>query len=78
MIGPYRIDMSQYLSAENLTVLAEQVLSAVQPLLGQAGGLLATVASGTASTVGWGLFRDIGIVFPTRRYGPDAEPVDFH
>jgi predicted PurR-regulated permease PerM len=32
------------------------VLSAVQPLLGQAGGLLATLASGTASTVGWGFF----------------------
>lgn len=56
LIGPYQIDMSQYLSAENLTVLAEQVLSTVQPFLGQAGGLLATVASGTASTVGWGLF----------------------
>ena len=56
VIGSFKIDMSQYLSAENLTVLAEQVLSAVQPLLGQAGGLLATVASGTASTVGWGLF----------------------
>jgi len=56
VIGPYQIDMSQYLSAENLTVLAEQVLSTVQPFLGQAGGLLATVASGTASTVGWGLF----------------------
>lgn len=56
LIGPYQIDMSQYFSAENLTVLAEQVLSTVQPFLGQAGGLLATVASGTASTVGWGLF----------------------
>lgn len=56
VIGPYQIDISQYLSAENLTVLAEQVLSTVQPFLGQAGGLLATVASGTASTVGWGLF----------------------
>jgi predicted PurR-regulated permease PerM len=56
VIGSFQIDMSQYLSAENLTVLAEQVLSAVQPILGQAGGLLATVASGTASTVGWGLF----------------------
>jgi predicted PurR-regulated permease PerM len=55
-IGPFLIDMSQYLSAENLNVIADQVLSAVQPLLGQAGGLLATLASGTASTVGWGFF----------------------
>lgn len=56
MIGPYVVDMSQYLSAENLTVIAEQLLSAVQPLLGQAGSLLATLATQTASTVGWGFF----------------------
>ena len=56
VIGPYVVDMSQYLSTENLTVIAEQLLSAVQPLLGQAGSLLATVATQTASTVGWGFF----------------------
>lgn len=56
VIGPYVVDMSQYLSAENLTLIAEQLLSAVQPLLGQAGGLLATLATQTASTVGWGFF----------------------
>ena len=56
LIGPYVVDLSQYLSAENLTLITEQLLSAVQPFLGQAGGLLATVASQMASTVGWGLF----------------------
>lgn len=56
LIGPYRINMSEYLVQDNLTTIANQVLSAVQPLLGQAGGLLATVASGTASTLGWGVF----------------------
>jgi predicted PurR-regulated permease PerM len=56
IVGPYVIDLSQYIIEENLNILADQVLSAVQPLLGQAGGLLATVASGTASTIGWGLF----------------------
>jgi len=56
VLGPLRIDMSQYLSADNLTRLAEQVLSAAQPILGQAGGLLATVASGTVATIAWGLF----------------------
>lgn len=56
VIGPYVVDMSQYLSAENLTLITEQLLSAVQPLLGQAGGLLATLATQTASTVGWGFF----------------------
>jgi predicted PurR-regulated permease PerM len=56
IIGPYRIDLSQYFLDENLNTIANQVLSAVQPMLGQAGSLLATLASGTASTVGWGLF----------------------
>jgi predicted PurR-regulated permease PerM len=56
IIGPYEIDFSQYFSTENLTVIADQFLSAVQPLLGQAGGLLATLASQTASTIGWGFF----------------------
>ncbi len=56
VIGPYVIDLSQYLSAENLTLIVEQILSAVQPLLGQAGGLLATLATQTASTIGWGFF----------------------
>jgi len=56
MIGPYVVDMSEYLSTENLTVITEQLLSAVQPLLGQAGGLLASLATQTASTVGWGFF----------------------
>jgi predicted PurR-regulated permease PerM len=56
VVGPYQVDMSQYLIEENLTSIAEQVLSVVQPLLGQAGGLLATVASQTASTLGWAIF----------------------
>lgn len=56
VIGGFYVDMSQYLVEENLTAIAEQVLSAVQPLLGQAGGLLATVASQTASTFGWAIF----------------------
>lgn len=63
MIGPYRIDLSQYFIEQNVNRLAEQVLSAVQPLLGQAGGLLATLASGTASTVGWGLFVILAAYF---------------
>jgi len=56
MIGPYQIDLSRYFVEENLTSIADQVLSAVQPLLGQAGGLLATLASQTASTLGWAFF----------------------
>ena len=56
VLGPYQIDLAQYLAEANLPSLAEQVLAAVQPMLGQAGGLLAAVASQTASTLGWTLF----------------------
>jgi len=56
VVGPYQIDFSQYLVEANLPALAEQILSAVQPMLGQAGGLLAAVASQTVSTLGWTLF----------------------
>lgn len=54
-IGPFEIDMSDYLATENLQTLIQQAISIVQPLLGQAGGILRSVAAVTASTVGWGV-----------------------
>lgn len=54
--GPFRLDMSHYLSNSNLESLIQQLLEMVQPLLGQAGSLLGTVASGTAITLGWSFF----------------------
>lgn len=56
MIGPFRVDISQYLSASNLEALVQQFLSVVQPMLGQAGSLLGTVATGTVSFFGWAFF----------------------
>jgi len=56
MVGPFQIDMSQYLSTSNIESLVQQLLSAVQPMLGQAGSLLGTVATGTASFLGWAFF----------------------
>ncbi len=56
LIGPYEVDMSHYLSTSNLESIAQQLLNAVQPILGQAGSLLGTVASGTASFLGWAFF----------------------
>lgn len=53
-IGPFEVDMSNYLSTENLEALIQQAISIVQPLLGQAGGLLRSLAAGTASTIMWG------------------------
>ncbi|MEK6222101.1 MAG: AI-2E family transporter [Chloroflexota bacterium] len=52
------LDVSKYIYQLNKDFLAlsEQVLLIVQPLLGQAGGLLATIASSALSGLGWGAF----------------------
>jgi len=52
MIGPFQLDFSQL----DLEALATQVLDVVQPLLGQAGGLVGSLATTTATTLAWGLF----------------------
>jgi predicted PurR-regulated permease PerM len=51
-IGPFTLDMAHY----DLSSLLQQALGVVQGLLGRIGGLVSTLASGAASTVGWGLF----------------------
>jgi predicted PurR-regulated permease PerM len=51
-IGPFYIDFSHY----DLTTLANQLLNAVQPLLGRAGGLVSKFAASAATTLGWSLF----------------------
>ncbi len=52
MIGPFQFDFTQL----DLDTLATQLLNVVQPLLGQAGGLIRTFAASAANTFGWGLF----------------------
>ena len=54
--GPFQIDMSQYLATSDLESLVQEFLGVIQPMLGRAGSLLGTVASGTAKTLGWGFF----------------------
>jgi predicted PurR-regulated permease PerM len=56
VIGPFQIDMSQYLASSNLESFVQEFLGVIQPMLGRAGSLLGTVASGTAKTLGWGFF----------------------
>jgi predicted PurR-regulated permease PerM len=56
VLGPYTLDMSLYLDEANLQGVVQELLGVVQPLLGQAGGLIATLASGTATMIGWGFF----------------------
>lgn len=52
MIGPFQFDFTQL----DLDTLATQLLNVVQPLLGQAGGLIRTFAASAANILGWGLF----------------------
>ena len=52
VVGPFRFDMSTY----DLNALSQQLLSYVQPLLGQTGTLVGSLASSAASIFGWTFF----------------------
>jgi predicted PurR-regulated permease PerM len=51
-IGPFEFSLAQF----DLQSLIERLLSAVQPVLGRAGTLISTFATGAAVTLWWGLF----------------------
>ncbi len=53
-----QFDLGQYVSQMNIDLLAlsEQMLSVVQPFLGQAGSVLGTVATSALNTLIWGGF----------------------
>jgi len=53
LIGPYQIDLSKY---TDLGTIGNQLINALQLVIGRAGNLVGTLATATASTVGWGLF----------------------
>lgn len=61
-IGPFNIDFSELerLLVEEFNLdfasLGQQLLSALQPLLGQAGSLIGVLASGALGVLGWGAF----------------------
>lgn len=52
-IGPFTLDLSKYLSSINWETIGNQVLAYVEPALGQVGGVVGTVASSAAETLGW-------------------------
>jgi predicted PurR-regulated permease PerM len=52
-IGPFELNPE---SMFNLNELTNQLLNYVQPLLGRIGGLITSLASSAAGTIGWGLF----------------------
>jgi predicted PurR-regulated permease PerM len=51
-IGPFPLDLSKF----DLQAAVQQLLGMVQPLVGQAGNLVARFAASAATTVGWALF----------------------
>jgi predicted PurR-regulated permease PerM len=53
-IGPFTY--TGFADSASLNTLTQQILQYVQPLLGRAGGLVSTFATGTLSTLGWLLF----------------------
>ena len=48
-VGPFQLDFTKM----DLTAIGQEVLSVVQPLLGQLGNLVSSLASSAASTFGW-------------------------
>ena len=50
--GPFRFDMRTL----DLNAISQQLLSAVQPLLGRTGNLIGTLAGGAVETFGWLFF----------------------
>ncbi|NMC12211.1 MAG: AI-2E family transporter [Chloroflexi bacterium] len=51
-LGPFEFSLAQY----DLTYIIDQILAAVQPVLGRAGSLISSFASGAAVTISWSLF----------------------
>lgn len=74
VFGPFSFSFAPYLDINNLELLVEDVIALIQPVLGRAGGILSTVASGTATTLGWLFFTIIVSYFVLADLGkvPDA------
>lgn len=53
VFGPFQINLAQYL---DLSSISRELLNILQSLVGRAGTLITTIATGAASTVGWTLF----------------------
>jgi predicted PurR-regulated permease PerM len=71
IIGPFQFGLAQF----DLDTIVNQVLSTVQPLLGQVGGLVGTFATGAAGAFGWGFFILLVAYFvlaDSGRWFPDA------
>ncbi|OGO64395.1 MAG: hypothetical protein A2030_00395 [Chloroflexi bacterium RBG_19FT_COMBO_50_10] len=74
LIGPYRIDLSQF---TDLGQLGDQVISTLQALIGRAGTMVGTLATATASTIGWGFFILVISYFVLADAGKVPNAIDF-
>jgi predicted PurR-regulated permease PerM len=74
IIGPYKIDFSQF---TDLSQLGDRVISTLQLFIGRAGTIVGTLASATASTIGWGLFILVISYFVLADIGKVPSPHDF-
>jgi predicted PurR-regulated permease PerM len=74
IIGPYRFDLSLF---TDLGQLGDQVISTLQLLIGRAGTVVGTLASATASTIGWGLFILVISYFVLADIGKVPNPQGF-
>ena len=73
-IGPFTFDLGQF---SDIGALGDQIISALQLLIGQAGSLVGTFASGAASTVGWGAFIFIVSFFLLAEAGKVPDAISF-
>jgi predicted PurR-regulated permease PerM len=74
IIGPYTINLSQL---TNLGQFSAQVIGALQSIIGRAGTLAGTLATATASTVGWMFFVMIISYFVLADSGKVPSIVDY-
>jgi len=72
--GPIVFDLSQYL---DLDQLGAQLIQTIQPLIGRAGSLVSTFATGAASTVGWTFFILLVSYFTLADIGRIPDPLQY-
>jgi predicted PurR-regulated permease PerM len=73
-IGPFKFDLGQYL---DFTSLGNELLKLVEPLIGRIGTLVGSLASGAATTIGWGFFSLLISYFILADIGQVPDPIQF-
>jgi predicted PurR-regulated permease PerM len=74
LIGPYKFDLGQF---TNLSQFGNQVITALQSLIGRAGTIAGSLASATATTIAWGSFVMIISYFVLADAGKVPSVLDF-